>query len=800
MLAVALLGAGCGRELPGQANDSTPPATTYDLTVTTINDVDVTLAWTVPGDDDYRGAAAAYEIRRGDGSFSWRTATVVGQDLNPGVPGSRDSLVVGGLRPNTRYYFAARAHDANGNLSGVSNVVECRTTTSLAVKSPADGDAFCLGDSIVVQWPVLSWMGRHVEIVLSNYYGYSTVLADSTENDGHFVFHDIADRNHAGGYVIGLMDLDSGLRATSNGHFSISSDVQLAAAGYASSRSVCRDATIPVTWTTNACTRSPVRIELLAERVVVAVLAEAAPNTGTFSWAVGDFPDIGAAYQLRITAVEIPGLVTETRELSISSPAVPPVSVPATGDTLNVGDEQFVAWSGAPACDQQYLVQVMQDGVACAELAAGIWGTEILWVVEGCGDMARPYVIRVTGSASGAISESGPFHISDACRMRVTNLSVAGTAIPGQQVTVAWTSANACGNRVDIDLLDGEGSAIPMARDVATPNSYTLTMPELQPGFNPCRIRVRATVSGVYADSPEFGLVCSPVLVSPDGSGDFFRLSDAIAVSGNGFVIELADGTHAGPGSCDIALDGKNLAIRSRSGDPERCIVDCAGANGFLTATNCADGVVISGLTIRELAANSTTSVSAVKAVNSRVEVSNCRFRTLRFTSPSGYAAGAAILAFASEATIRDCLFHDVVSEGTISSAGGAIAAREHSDVSIVGCTFVGIRAANGSVVDVQTGSLSLERCIIFGNATRAVGPAATTLGVACCDIYANANGDWTGPLASLLGEAGNIAVNPEFCDFNAADFRLQEGSPCRAAASGCAGDMGALGVGCAGR
>lgn len=57
---------------------------------------------------------------------------------------------------------------------------------------------------------------------------------------------------------------------------------------------------------------------------------------------------------------------------------------------------------------------------------------------------------------------------------------------------------------------------------------------------------MRATVSGVYADSPEFGLVCSPVLVSPDGSGDFFRLSDAIAVSGNGFVIETADGTHAG--------------------------------------------------------------------------------------------------------------------------------------------------------------------------------------------------------------------------------------------------------------
>ncbi|RLI52860.1 MAG: hypothetical protein DRP09_17045, partial [Candidatus Thorarchaeota archaeon] len=42
-------------------------------------------------------------------------------------------------------------------------------------------------------------------------------------------------------------------------------------------------------------------------------------------------------------------------------------------------------------------------------------------------------------------------------------------------------------------------------------------------------------------------------------------------------IIELADGTFTGAGNWDIDYSGKAITIRSQSGDPTRCIIDCQG-------------------------------------------------------------------------------------------------------------------------------------------------------------------------------------------------------------------------------
>ena len=69
-------------------------------------------------------------------------------------------------------------------------------------------------------------------------------------------------------------------------------------------------------------------------------------------------------------------------------------------------------------------------------------------------------------------------------------------------------------------------------------------------------------------------------LVQPDGSGDAPTIAAAIdSVSGTD-IIELADGTYMGEGNRDLYDHEKTFVIRSVSGNPAACVIDCGGTAG----------------------------------------------------------------------------------------------------------------------------------------------------------------------------------------------------------------------------
>ncbi len=65
-----------------------------------------------------------------------------------------------------------------------------------------------------------------------------------------------------------------------------------------------------------------------------------------------------------------------------------------------------------------------------------------------------------------------------------------------------------------------------------------------------------------------------------DGSGDFATIQEAIDASLAGHVVELEDGVFRGEGNINLDLRGKGITIRSRSGDPVACVIDCEGGHG----------------------------------------------------------------------------------------------------------------------------------------------------------------------------------------------------------------------------
>jgi len=146
-------------------------------------------------------------------------------------------------------------------------------------------------------------------------------------------------------------------------------------------------------------------------------------------------------------------------------------------------------------------------------------------------------------------------------------------------------------------------------------------------------------------------------------------------------VVELMDGVYTGDGNRDLVFDGKMITVRSASGDPTTCIIDCEASDsenhrGFTLHGGETLESIIEGITITR--------------------------------GNDGWSGGVSCL----YATIRNCHFID--NKGT---EGGGITMREEGVIE--DCLFVGNHAVNGGGVSVccSYGAMaSVTRCIFVGN------------------------------------------------------------------------------------
>ncbi len=108
----------------------TNPAPIADLAVSHVGSNDATLTWTATGDNWNVGQAYAYDLRYSTApitSASWAGATPVADLPLPQLAGATETFLLGGLEPETTYYFALIAIDEAGNQSDLSNVCQVIT-------------------------------------------------------------------------------------------------------------------------------------------------------------------------------------------------------------------------------------------------------------------------------------------------------------------------------------------------------------------------------------------------------------------------------------------------------------------------------------------------------------------------------------------------------------------------------------------------------------------------------------------------------------------------------------------------
>jgi hypothetical protein len=318
----------------------------------------------------------------------------------------------------------------------------------------------------------------------------------------------------------------------------------------------------------------------------------------------------------------------------------------------------------------------------------------------------------------------------------------------------------------------------------------------------------------------------------PDGTGDVPTIQAGVDSAAAGDTLLLASGTFTGPGNYAVLLPDKSIVLRSETGNPEDCIIDCEGHLGSgrygFHIVGWVDDREIAGVTVRN--GNVNGSGGAVYCEGS-VTIRDCAFaanqcgwdggaiyrtygpyetyvKHCAFTSNEAGHWGGAILVEGVwvEMYIDSCTFYDnhAVTGGAIccyqhealafiensvfhhnsaSEDGGAVAVLNMS-TEIDNCTFVANSAPVGSGIASYTSGMLVRKGIIaygIGGCGYHHGWEMWDPSPYCTDIFGNEGGDWVGPLASQLGVGGNFSACPAFCNALTEPYNLGlcDSSPC---------------------
>ena len=177
----------------------------------------------------------------------------------------------------------------------------------------------------------------------------------------------------------------------------------------------------------------------------------------------------------------------------------------------------------------------------------------------------------------------------------------------------------------------------------------------------------------------------------------------AIDASASGDIIEVSDDTYTGIGNKNLDFGGKAVTVRSASGDPLLCIIDCqADGRGFQFHSGEGPDAIVQGLTITNGEADD-DGADGIDCFNG----SSPTLRRCRITNDSIYSVGVGIYVADSTPILEDCSI----------SGWGCGMVNNRCNPALTRCTINGngFYGDGGGVLN-ESSSPVLTNCTVLGN------------------------------------------------------------------------------------
>jgi len=235
-------------------------------------------------------------------------------------------------------------------------------------------------------------------------------------------------------------------------------------------------------------------------------------------------------------------------------------------------------------------------------------------------------------------------------------------------------------------------------------------------------------------------------LIRPAGAeflhvpGEYPTIQDALWAAHHGDEIIVADGNYSGPGFYDLDFEGLDITLRSASGDPDVCTLDCQMMGRAFTFDNDeTTEAIIEGFTISNAAvveggafyiSDATPTIrdciildcyadiygGGAYVNGGRPSFTNCTFRGLFSLN-----AGGAVCAFGgAEPVVSGCTFEDNDTFGL----GGAVYL-EGATLDLSGGIFdLNETLGDGGAIAIETAVLTAENAQFAANHADGVGGA----------------------------------------------------------------------------
>ena len=338
----------------------------------------------------------------------------------------------------------------------------------------------------------------------------------------------------------------------------------------------------------------------------------------------------------------------------------------------------------------------------------------------------------------------------------------------------------------------------------------------------------RADIGAFY-----FHQTCTSLMVKPDGTGDFATIQDAINAARDCDTILLSSySTYRGVGNWDIDFLGKAIVVKSTSGSPYECIINCYDAatphRGFIfhtdeSSTSRLEGItILKGLSYDGVGGGIFCSFSSPVIKNCRIidcyvdnygggiycESCSPTFEDCTISGNNASGDGGGLFCYLSSPIISYCIF-----SGNSASGGGGLASLA-SNCSISNCTFSGNKASYGGAIlnnalDPTPSYVNISHSILWDDCASGQGdeihnirggsnpPAVVTF--SCCDVDPlKLSGSGT-----YIFNPPNINIDPMFCNpetcVNApttgGNYCLRLNSPCLPNNQPVCGLIGAWGL-----